>query len=144
MGVFRNKTLETEIAELYNVHQQTVHTIRKEYSQKGLEATVFRKKRETPPVAPKITGDVEAKIIALSCSTPPSGRSKWSLRLLAGKSVELQYVESISHEAVGRLLKNELRLPHLRKCWCIPPQQNASWRSRHIIGTYKIFISCFL
>ena len=102
---------ETEIAELYNVHQQTVHTIRKEYSQKGLEATVFRKKRETPPVAPKITGDVEAKIIALSCSTPPPGRSKWSLRLLADKSIELQYVESISHEAVGRLLKKRTEAP---------------------------------
>ena len=101
----KGKKSETEIAELYNVHQQTVHTIRKEFSQKGLEATVSRKKRETPPVEPKITGDVEAKIIALSCSSPPSGRSKWSLRLLADKSVELQYVDSISHEAVGRLLK---------------------------------------
>jgi len=56
-------------------------------------------------VESKITGGVEAKIIALSCSSPPSGRSKWSLKLLADKSVELQYVDSISHEAVGRLLK---------------------------------------
>ena len=107
----KGKKSETEIAELYNVHQQTVHTIRKEYSQKGLEATVSRKKRETPPVPPKITGDVEAKIIALSCSPPPPGRSKWSLRLLADKSIELQYVESISHEAVGRLLKKRNEAP---------------------------------
>ena len=107
----KGKKSETEIAEIYNVHQQTVHTIRKEYSQNGLEATVSRKKRETPPVAPKITGDVEAKIIALSCSSPPPGRSKWSLRLLADKSVELHYVESISHEAVGRLLKKRTEAP---------------------------------
>jgi hypothetical protein len=60
---------------------------------------------ETKPIEPKITGEVEAKIIALSCSNPPDGRSKWSLRLLADKAVELQYIESISHEAVGRLLK---------------------------------------
>lgn len=96
---------EGEIAELLHVHKQTVHTIRKLYSEKGLDAAIARKKRETPPVEPKITGEVEAKIIALSCSSPPTGRSRWSLRLLADKSVELQYIDSISHEAVGRLLK---------------------------------------
>lgn len=99
------KKHEAEIAELFNVHPQTVHTIRKEYTEKGLDATINRKKRGTPPVEPKITGEVEAKIIALSCSSPPHGRSRWSLRLLADKSVELGYVDSISHEAVGRLLK---------------------------------------
>lgn len=96
---------EIEIAELFHVSKQTVHIIRQQYSEKGLDATVDRKKRATPPVEPKITGEVEAKIIALCCSTPPVGRAKWSLRLLADKSVELQYIDSISHEAVGRLLK---------------------------------------
>jgi len=96
---------EAEIAELFHVNKQTVHTIRKKYSEDGLSGAVSRKKRETPPVEPKITGEVEAKIIALSCSTPPEGRAKWSLRLLADKAVELEYIDSISHEAVGRLLK---------------------------------------
>ena len=96
---------EVEIAEFFHVNQQTVHAIRQRYSEQGLDAAIGRKKRETPPVEPKITGDIEAKIIALSCSTPPNGRSKWSLRLLADKAVELQYIDSISHEAVGRLLK---------------------------------------
>lgn len=96
---------EAEIAELFHVNPQTVHTIRQRYSEKGLDAAIGRKKRETPPVEPKITGEVEAKIIALSCSAPPKGRSRWSLRLLADKAVELQYIDSISHEAVGRLLK---------------------------------------
>jgi hypothetical protein len=96
---------EVEIAELFHVNQQTVHAIRKLFSEKGLETAIGRKKRETPPIEAKITGEVEAKIIALSCSTPPPGRSKWSLRLLADKAVELQYIDSISHEAVGRLLK---------------------------------------
>lgn len=105
------KKSEIEIAELLNVHQQTVHTIRKEYSEKGLDFALSRKKRETPPVEPKITGEVEAKIIALSCSTPPPGRSRWSLRLLADKSIELQYIDSISHEAVGRLLKKRAQAP---------------------------------
>lgn len=100
-----NRKSEAEIAELFHVNKQTVHAIRKRYSEKGLEAAISRKKRETPPVEPKITGEVEAKIIALSCSAPPEGRAKWSLRLLADKAVELQYIDSISHEAVGRLLK---------------------------------------
>ncbi|MGD0154172.1 MAG: IS630 family transposase [Thermacetogeniaceae bacterium] len=118
---------EAEIAELFHVHPQTVHTIRQQYSEKGLQVALGRKKRKTPPVAPKITGEVEAKIIALSCSSPPPGRSRWSLRLLADKAVELQFIDSISYEAVGRLLKkNELK-PHLRKCWCIPPEQNAAF-----------------
>lgn len=99
------KKSEMEIAKLFHVNQQTVHSIRKRYAKHGLAAAVDRKKRETPPVEPKITGDVEAKIIALSCSSPPEGRSRWSLRLLADKAVELNYIDSISHEAVARLLK---------------------------------------
>lgn len=99
------KKSEAEIAQLFHVHQRTVHTIRQQYSEHGLQVALARKKRETPPVAPKITGEVEAKIIALSCSSPPPGRSRWSLRLLADKAVELHYIDDISHEAVGRLLK---------------------------------------
>lgn len=102
---------EAEIAARFHVNQQTVHAIRRRYAEKGLAAAVARKKRETPPVEPKITGDVEAKIIALSCSAPPNGRSRWSLRLLADKAVELRYIDSISHEAVGRLLKKRAQAP---------------------------------
>jgi len=102
------KKSETEIAKLFHVHPQTVHTIRQQYSEHGLQVALGRKKRSTPPVEPKLTGEVEAKIIALSCSTPPPGRSKWTLRLLADKAVELQYIESISHVAVGRLLKKRI------------------------------------
>lgn len=96
---------EAEIAELFHVHLNTVHTTRKQYSENGLDAAVKRKKRETPPVEPKITGEVEAKIIALGCSAPPEGRARWTLRLLADKSVELQYIDSISHVSVMSLLK---------------------------------------
>ena len=64
-----------------------------------------RKERNTPPVPPKCTGDVEARIIELSCSEPPEGRSKWTLRLLSEKSVELKIIDSISHMQVGRILK---------------------------------------
>ena len=106
-----NKTSRNEaaIAKTFHINQQTVHTIRRRYSESGLDAAIKRKKRETPPVEPKITGEVEAHIIALSCSTPPEGHSRWSLRLLADKAVELQYIDSISHEAVGRLLKKRIK-----------------------------------
>ncbi|MDO9535185.1 MAG: helix-turn-helix domain-containing protein [Bacillota bacterium] len=106
---FKEKKTEDEIAELFNVHKQTVHTIRKEYALNGLNAAISRKKRGTPPVKPKITGEVEAKIIALSCSLPPEGRSRWTLRLLADKAVELEFIDSISHEAVSRLLKKRIK-----------------------------------
>ena len=102
------KKSEAEIAELFHVNQRTVHIIRQHYSEHGLQVSLDRKKRETPPVEPKLTGEVEAKIIALSCSAPPPGCSRWTLRLLADKAVELQYIDSVSHVAVGRLLKKRI------------------------------------
>lgn len=102
------KMIDDDIAELHHINRQTVQTIRRTYCEKGFDSAIKRKKRETPPVEPKITGEVEARIIALCCSTPPEGRAKWSLRLLADKSVELHIVDSISHEAVSRLLKKRI------------------------------------
>lgn len=96
---------EKEIAKRLHINAQTVHTVRRKYSTEGLDSALSRKKRKTPPRAPKLTGEVEARIIALSCSSPPDGRAKWTLRLLADKVVEMQIVESISHESVHRLLK---------------------------------------
>lgn len=96
---------ETEIANFFNVHQQTVFTIRQRFCQQGLNAAIGRKKREQPPNKIKITGEVEAKIIALSCTVPPDGQARWSLRLLADKAIELNYIDGISHAAVGHLLK---------------------------------------
>ena len=94
-----------EIAAAYHTTPTTVQNVRTSYVTKGLEATVFRKKRSTPPVPPKVTGDVEAHIIALACGEPPEGYSKWTLRLLAEKCVELNYAESLSHVTVSRVLK---------------------------------------
>ena len=95
----------SEIAKTYHTTPTTVQTVRTSYCEKGLEATINRKKRETPPVPAKVTGEVEAHIIALACSDPPEGYSKWTLRLLANKTVELGYIESISHVTVSSVLK---------------------------------------
>lgn len=94
-----------EIAEAYHTTPTTVQTVRTSYCEKGLAATINRKKRETPPVPAKVTGEVEAHIIALACSDPPEGYSKWTLRLLANKTVELGYIDSISHVTVSSVLK---------------------------------------
>lgn len=83
----------------------TVQTVRASYCDKGLEATVNRKKRETPPVPAKVTGEVEAHIIALACSDSPEGYSRWTLRLLADKTVEMGYIDSISYVTISTILK---------------------------------------
>lgn len=94
-----------EIANVYHTTPTTVQTVRTSYCEKGLEATINRKKRETPPVPAKVTGEVEAHVIALACGKPPEGYAKWTLRLLADKTVELGYITSISHVTVSNILK---------------------------------------
>ena len=95
----------SEIANAYRTTPTTVQTVRTSYCKNGLEATITRKKRETPPIPAKVTGEVEAHVIALACGQPPEGYSRWTLRLLADKTVELGYIESISHVTVSNILK---------------------------------------
>ena len=95
----------SEISKAYHTTPTTVKNVRASYCEKGLEATINRKKRETPPVPAKVTGEVEAHVVALSCGEPPEGYSKWSLRLLAERTVELGYIDSISHVTVSTILK---------------------------------------
>ena len=95
----------SEIANAYRTTPTTVQTVRTSYCKKGLEATITRKKRETPPIPAKVTGEVEAHVIALACGQPPEGYSRWTLRLLADKTVELGYIESISHVTVSNIPK---------------------------------------
>jgi len=94
-----------EIASAFSTTPTTVQNVRTSYANKGLDATINRKKRKMPPVPPKVTGDVEAHIIALACGEPPEGYSRWTVRLLADKCVELNYADSISHMTVSRVLK---------------------------------------
>ena len=93
------------VAEKCNTTTTTVQILRKNYCERGFDAAIKRKKRETPPIKPKITGEVEAHLIALACGEAPEGFSKWSLRLLASKAVELDYIKNISYASVGTILK---------------------------------------
>lgn len=96
---------QEDIARHLGTSSVTIYNVSKQFVQEGLQSTLYRKKRETPPTPPIATGEVEARIIALACSQPPKGRSRWTLRLLEEKVVELQIVEAISDNTIGRLLK---------------------------------------
>jgi hypothetical protein len=94
------------IAERLGVSRQTVNIARRDFiAIKNVAAFLQRKQRETPPVPPKVTGEMEARIIALACGEVPKGYSRWTLRLLADKCVELRYSKTMSHMTISRLLK---------------------------------------
>ena len=94
------------ICESVNLSRQAVNDIRADFfAAESIDAFLTRKKRETPPVPAKITGEVEAHIIALACSEPPKGCARWTLNMLANKAVELAYVETLSFKSVQRVLK---------------------------------------
>ena len=97
--------IDEAIAEAFGCHKGTVEGIRKRFVLQGLEAALDRKKRERPPRERILDGAKEARLIALACTQPPEGRSRWTLELLADKLVELKVVESISYQTVRRTLK---------------------------------------
>jgi transposase len=94
---------DVKIAEAFGVHETTVRNIRIRFIEKGIKTALEREKRNN--YAKKLDGDTEAQLIAIACSNPPEGYSKWSVRLLADKMVKLQLVEEISHMTVQRTLK---------------------------------------
>ena len=99
----QEKRTREAVAEATLTCSVTVGRVCRTFATDGLEAALSEKPR--PGASPKITGDVEAHLITLACSDPPPGRSRWSLRLLAHKMVELGYIESISNVAIGTRLK---------------------------------------
>ncbi len=96
---------DVEIAEALDVAPKTVFNIRRRWVEEGLEAALNRKKQVRPSRACKLDGKAEAKLVATCCGPAPSGRARWTLRLLADKLVELGIVESISPETVRGTLK---------------------------------------
>lgn len=92
------------IADAFDVSEETISAIRRHYANGGLEAALNRKAPERE-YAHRLDGHQEAQLIALACGEPPEGYAQWSLRLLANRMVELQYVEAVSHETVRQVLK---------------------------------------
>ena len=109
-GDYSDKATNEQISKLLKVGMRTIDRVKKRFIEEGFEA-VLERRASSRVYDVKIDGDVEAKLVKLCCSEPPPGFAKWSLRLLADKMVELQYIDSISYVSIGNVLKKmNLRL----------------------------------
>jgi hypothetical protein len=98
------RSTNEEIARVLHISMRKIDRVKKRFVEVGIDAALDRK-MGVRIYAKKTDGDFEAHLVALSCSEPPKGFARWSLRLLADKVVELGYIDSISHETVRRILK---------------------------------------
>ncbi len=96
---------DEQISDALDVTVQTIERVRKQFVEQGFDAVLSRRQYTQKVSRKKIDSNVETHLIALSCSEPPTGYVRWTLRLLADKIVELGYVENISHEAIRQTLK---------------------------------------
>ena len=104
-GKFQTDRLtNSEIASALKISMRKIDRVKKRFVEEGFDVALNGKK-SSRVYDRKIDGDFEAHLVALSCSEPPDGFARWSLRLLADKAVELEYIDSISHEAVRNILK---------------------------------------
>ena len=101
---------DEQVAEALDTSRPTVERVRRQFVEEGLEAALNRKKRPAPPPT-VMDGPAEAHLIALACSPPPRGRSRWTLHLLADRMVQLRYVAHVSHETVRQTLKKTSSSP---------------------------------
>lgn len=99
-----DRSTNEEIARVLNISMKKIDRVKKRFVEEGFDFAL-EKRTGNRVYIKKADGDFEAHLVALSCSEPPEGFSRWSLRLLADKAVELNYIDNISHEAVRRILK---------------------------------------
>ena len=97
-------SINEEMSRVLHISMRKIDRVKKRFVEGGLDAALDKRKGNRI-YAKKTDGDFEAHLIALSCNEPPEGFARWSLRLLAGKVVELNYIDSVSHETVRRILK---------------------------------------
>jgi tryptophan 2,3-dioxygenase len=102
------KKTAAQLTEVLPISMKKVDRVKRRLVEHGLEVALDKRKADRQRMK-KTDGDFEAHLIALSCSKPPQGHARWSLRLLADKVVELEYIDSISHETVRRVLKKRMK-----------------------------------
>jgi transposase len=100
---------DEKIAEALDISLPTVQRIRQRFVEEGLEVALGAHSHKPRPYLQRLDGEQEAKLIALACSSAPEGYSRWTLRLLAEKVVELQVVEQVSYQTVRRVLKKRFK-----------------------------------
>jgi len=95
------------IAAGLGVSTETLRLVAKRFAETGgdVDAAITRKKRELPPVPSPVTGEVEARLIAMACSQPPAGHARWSLRLLEKHVALTGDIPDLDHSTIGRVLK---------------------------------------
>ena len=94
-----------QIAQTLGMHLNTVARIRRRFVREGEAPALDRKPREAPPTPPILDGRAEAHLVALCCSDPPAGQTRWTLRLLADALMQRRIVTQVSAETVRRVLK---------------------------------------
>ncbi len=125
------------ISEVLRISQRKVDRVKRRFVEEGLEAALGGRQGRRPVYLRKADGEFEAHLVALSCSEPPAGHSQWSLRLLAARAVELDYIDSVSHETVRRVLKkrNQALAAHRMGDSAIPERR---LRGRHGAGSGRV------
>lgn len=103
-GKYGDKITGQELSKVLKVSMRMIDRVKQRCVEEGFDVCLERKPSDRPKER-KVDGDLEAHLIALSCSKAPKGFSRWSLRMLADKVVELKYAESISHETIRKVLK---------------------------------------
>ena len=99
-----SRSTNEEMSRILSISMRKIDRVKKRFVMEGFEVSLNGRKGSRV-YAKKADGDFEAHLIAVSCSEPPEGFARWSLRLLADKVVELEYIDSVSHETVRRILK---------------------------------------
>ena len=124
--------VDDAIAEAVEVSQPTVFRVRRQYVEQGLAAALDRRS-PARQYERKLSGEQEARLVALSCSAPPTGRARWSLRLLADRLVELAVVDAVSYQTVRRVLKKTRSSRGARSSGASPrtrtPSSSGGWRT---------------
>ena len=100
----KSRSKNAAIADVLHISMKKIDRVKKRFVEEGLDIALNGHKGQRV-YERKADGNFEAHIVALSCSEPPAGFSRWSLRLLADKAVELNYIDTISYETVRRVLK---------------------------------------
>jgi len=103
LDLLAKQTTPPEIVRLLGCTITTVYNVKRRFLAEGLKAALSEKSRSGKP--PTISGEARARITALACSQAPAGHARWTLRLLADKSVEQGFVQSVSHQTVKQILK---------------------------------------
>jgi hypothetical protein len=137
-GRYQNQTMRNEdVAAALRISMRKIDRVKKRFIEEGFETSLSGKKPDRI-YEKKADGNFEAHLVALSCSKPPRGFARWSLRLLADRAVELKYIDAVSYETIRRVLKKRNKTRRKRG-WVIPPDHNADFVAamENVLDIYK-------